>query len=33
MDCPFVPFHIKAGIAKHVMLQNVAGALVDQSHD
>jgi hypothetical protein len=21
MDCPFVPFHIKASIAKHVELQ------------
>jgi hypothetical protein len=30
MDCPFVPFHIKASIAKHVELQNVAGALIDQ---
>jgi hypothetical protein len=30
MDCPFVPFHIKARIAKHVELQNVAGALMDQ---
>ncbi len=31
MDCPFVPFHIKASIARHVELQNVVGALVDQS--
>ncbi len=23
MDCLFVPFHIKIGIAKHVELQNV----------
>jgi hypothetical protein len=30
MDCPFVPFHIKTGIAKHVGLQNVAGTLMDQ---
>jgi hypothetical protein len=29
MDCPFVPFHIKACIARHVELQNVAGALMD----
>jgi hypothetical protein len=29
MDCPFVPFHIRGGIAKHVELQNVAGALMD----
>jgi hypothetical protein len=31
MDCPFVPFHIKVGIAKHVELQNVIGALMGQS--
>ncbi len=31
MDCPFVPFHIRASIARHVELQNVAGALMDQS--
>jgi hypothetical protein len=30
MDCLFVPFHIKIGIAKHVELQNVARALMDQ---
>jgi hypothetical protein len=30
MDCPFVPFHIRAGIARHVKLQNVARALMDQ---
>jgi hypothetical protein len=30
MDCPFVPFHIKVGIAKHVELQNVVKALMDQ---
>jgi hypothetical protein len=23
MDCPFVPFHIRTGIARHVELQNV----------
>jgi hypothetical protein len=33
MDCPFVPFHIRAGIARHVELQNVVKALVDQSQD
>ncbi len=33
MDCPFVPFHIRASIAKHVELQNVARALMDQSQD
>jgi hypothetical protein len=32
MDCPFVPFHIKTCIVKHVELQNVVGALMDQSH-
>jgi hypothetical protein len=31
MDCPFVPFHIRTGIVRHVELQNVVGALVDQS--
>jgi hypothetical protein len=31
MDCPFVPFHIKAGTARHVKLQNVVVALMDQS--
>jgi hypothetical protein len=31
MDCPFVPFHIKVGIARHVKLQNMAVALMDQS--
>ncbi len=30
MDYLFVPFHIKASIARHVELQNVAGALMDQ---
>jgi hypothetical protein len=29
MDYPFVSFHIKANIAKHVELQNVARALMD----
>jgi hypothetical protein len=24
MDCPFVPFHIKTGVTKHVEIQNVA---------
>jgi hypothetical protein len=31
MDCPFMPFHIKAGIVRHVEFQNVAGTLMDQS--
>ncbi len=30
-DYPFVPFQIRACIAKHVELQNVVGALMDQS--
>ncbi len=29
MDCPFMPFHIRRGIAKHVELQNVARTLMD----
>ncbi len=29
MDCPFVPFHIKTNITRHVELQNVARALMD----
>ncbi len=31
MDCPFVPFHIRIDIVKHVELQNVARTLMDQS--
>jgi hypothetical protein len=30
MDCPFVPFHIKASIVRHVELQKVARTLMDQ---
>jgi hypothetical protein len=30
MDYPFVFFHIKVSIAKHVELQNVARTLMDQ---
>jgi hypothetical protein len=33
MDCPFVPFHIKISIARHVELQNVARALMDQPQE
>ncbi len=33
MDCPFVPFHIKKCIARHVELQNVVGALMDQPQE
>jgi hypothetical protein len=33
MDCPFVPFHIKVGIAQHVELQNVVVALMDQPQE
>ncbi len=29
MDCPFVPFHIRIGIVRHVELQNVATTLMD----
>jgi hypothetical protein len=29
MDCPFVPFHIRTSIDKHVKFQNVVGALMD----
>jgi hypothetical protein len=31
MDYPFVPFHIRANIVRHVGLQNVARTLTDQS--
>jgi hypothetical protein len=31
MHCPFVPFHIRTCIARHVELHNVARALMDQS--
>ncbi len=33
MDYPFVPFHIKTCIAKHVELQNVAGVLIHRSQE
>ncbi len=33
MDCPFVHFHIKIGIARHVELQNVVGTLMGQPHE
>jgi hypothetical protein len=33
MDCPFVPFHIIIGIARHVELQNVVGTLMDQPRE
>jgi hypothetical protein len=33
MDCPFVPFHIKVRIIKHVKLQNVARTLIDQPQE
>ncbi len=29
MDCPFVPFHIRTSIARHMELQNVARTLMD----
>jgi len=28
MDCPFVPFHIRANIVRHVELQNVAKNII-----
>jgi hypothetical protein len=33
MDYPFVPFHIRVDISKHVELQNVVVALMDQSQE
>jgi hypothetical protein len=30
MDCPFMTFHIRTNIARHVELQNVARTLIDQ---
>jgi hypothetical protein len=33
MDCPFVPFHIRASIVRHVELQNVARASIDQPQE
>jgi hypothetical protein len=33
MDCLFVPFHIRIGIARHVELQNVAGLILDQPQE
>ncbi len=33
MDRPFVPFHIKASITKHVELKNVARTLMYQPQE
>jgi hypothetical protein len=33
MDCPFVPFHIRACIVRHVELQNMARTLMDQPQE
>jgi hypothetical protein len=33
MDCPFVCFHIKASIVRHVELQIVAKTLMDQPQE
>ncbi len=33
MDCPFVSFHIRADIVKHVELQNVAETLMNQPQE
>ncbi len=32
-DCPFMPFHIKVSIVKHLELYNMVGALIDQSQE
>jgi len=33
MDFPFVPFHIRVGIARHVELHNVIGTFMYQSQE
>jgi hypothetical protein len=33
LDEPFVPFHIKTSIAKHVELQNLARTLMDHKNN
>jgi len=33
MDGPFMCFHIRTFITRHVELQNVAGALMDQPQE
>jgi hypothetical protein len=33
MDCPFVFFHIRVSIDRHVELQNVVGTIMDQPHE
>ncbi len=33
MDCPFMPFHIRIGIVKHVELHNLARALMDHPQE
>jgi hypothetical protein len=33
MDCPFVLSHIRIGITRHMELQNVARALMDQPQE
>jgi len=33
MDCPFVCFHIRAGIARDVELQNAVSTLMDQPQE
>jgi hypothetical protein len=33
MDCPFVPFHIRTSVAKHVELPNVAWTLMYQPYE
>jgi hypothetical protein len=33
MDCPFVPFDIKVGIARHVELDNMVGVVIDKPQE
>jgi hypothetical protein len=33
MDCPFVPFHIRASIVRHVELKKVVGTLINQPQE
>jgi hypothetical protein len=33
MDCPFMSFHIRVGIVRHVEIQNVVVVLMDQPQE
>jgi hypothetical protein len=33
MDYPFVPFHIRKGIVRHVKLYNMVRSLIDQQQE